>query len=398
MANVLPEVRPAVESMPHEGFVMQTGGSARRSIIKNNGINTYYVHGVPGHTHNASAMISVTADYSRTRTVATAIPGAWAEEKVDLAVGTYVDSVEPDDAALLYDRAIERGIGEITLVPENCQHNITEPVRSISEIRTIVSAKDRRDTMTYVENEYGWVDPVTGLLATEFNRAEPVQVNFYGYPAPLGDTVTLAIPHVQVPNSPTLRQPVYIGSRTNLIYRYAILSPGSDTGAGPADWDGNVPFTWDEASRTYKSKAFTKYFRAARIHTRQATAGQVQIGTGPTNNQLFQVLSTAHANVGAQAGIHIGDVIVNAGTIHVTGDSASMLDKCAIATLHPALVVIPQDQFKVRFPAYSTQPAKDGFCVLSRVHSDIMFSQTLKEDVQGVGDGVSTSSPTYPWT
>ena len=50
MANVLPEVRPAVESMPHEGFVMQTGGSARRSTIKNNGLDTYYVTGVPGHT------------------------------------------------------------------------------------------------------------------------------------------------------------------------------------------------------------------------------------------------------------------------------------------------------------------------------------------------------------
>lgn len=54
MANVLPEVRPSVESMPHEGFVMQTGGSARRSIIKNDGSDTYHVHGVPGHTHNAS--------------------------------------------------------------------------------------------------------------------------------------------------------------------------------------------------------------------------------------------------------------------------------------------------------------------------------------------------------
>ena len=144
MANVLPEVRPAVESMPHEGFVMQTGGSARRSTIKNNGLDTYYVTGVPGHTHNASAMISVTADYSRTRTVAAAIDFAWAEEKVDLGVGTYQDSVEPDDAEELYDRAIERGIGTITLVPENCQHNIKEPVRSISEVRTIVSAKAPR--------------------------------------------------------------------------------------------------------------------------------------------------------------------------------------------------------------------------------------------------------------
>ncbi len=46
MANVLPEVRPLVESMPHEGFVMQTGGSARR-FIKNNGFDHYFVHGVP---------------------------------------------------------------------------------------------------------------------------------------------------------------------------------------------------------------------------------------------------------------------------------------------------------------------------------------------------------------
>ena len=388
MANVLPEVRPAVESMPHEGFVMQTGGSARRSVIKNDGKNTYHVHGVPGHTHNASAMISVTADYARTRTVATAIPEAWAEEKVDIGVGTYVDSVEPDDAAELYDRAIERGIGKITLVPENCQHNITEPVRSISEIRTIVSGKDRRDTMTYVENEYGWVDPVTGLLATDFNRAEPVQVNFYGYPAPLGDTVTRAIPHVQVPNSPTLRQPIYIGSRTNLNYRYAILSPGSDTGAGPADWDGNVPFTWDEASRTYKSKAFTKYFQAARIQTRQTPqTEQAQIGTGPHINRTLPVVSTVILGA-VQVGSHVGDVTIPQGNIHVTGDSVTMKDALSITPLHPALVVIPQLNFKVRFPAYSTQPAKDGFCVISRVHSDIMFSQTIKYDQGGVGDGV----------
>ena len=136
MANVLPEVRPLVESMPHEGFVMQTGGSARRSFIKNNGFDHYFVHGVPGHTHNASAMLSVTADYSERRGVAEDIgAGVWAEEKVDLAVDDFTDSVEP------YDRAIERGIGTITLIPENCQHIIKEPARSISEIRTIVSGK-----------------------------------------------------------------------------------------------------------------------------------------------------------------------------------------------------------------------------------------------------------------
>ena len=80
MANVLPEVRPSVESMPHEGFVMQTGGSARRSFIQTHN-NTYFIHGVPGHTHNASAMISVTADYSKTRDILSTIGVAWADEE-----------------------------------------------------------------------------------------------------------------------------------------------------------------------------------------------------------------------------------------------------------------------------------------------------------------------------
>ena len=106
MANVLPEVRPSVESMPHEGFVMQTGGSARRTFIKNDGSNTYYVHGVPGHTQNASGMISVTADYSRQLDEALTISSDWADEDVHLNVGDYTDSVEPDDAIELYDRAV----------------------------------------------------------------------------------------------------------------------------------------------------------------------------------------------------------------------------------------------------------------------------------------------------
>ena len=89
MANVLPEVRPLVASMPHEGFVMQTGGSARRSTIKNNGFDHYFVHGVPGHTHNASAMISVTADYSRTLDTALEISQDWADHVVPAPIGQY---------------------------------------------------------------------------------------------------------------------------------------------------------------------------------------------------------------------------------------------------------------------------------------------------------------------
>ena len=51
MANILPEVQPIVTSMPAKGYELQTGGSARRSFIKNTD-DTYFIHGVPGHTHN----------------------------------------------------------------------------------------------------------------------------------------------------------------------------------------------------------------------------------------------------------------------------------------------------------------------------------------------------------
>ena len=88
MANILPEVQPIVTSMPSKGYEMQTGGSARRSFIKNNS-NTYFIHGVPGHTHNASAMISVTADYSRKRGVLETINTSWADEAVALEAAEY---------------------------------------------------------------------------------------------------------------------------------------------------------------------------------------------------------------------------------------------------------------------------------------------------------------------
>ena len=136
MANILPE-EPVVTSMPDKGYDLQTGGSARRSFIKNTD-DTYYIHGVPGHTHNASAMISVTANYTRKRGIVRTINKSWANDAVVMAAEDYTDSIEPRDKEERFDRAIERGIGRIILIPENTNHMIEEPVRSISEIRTIV--------------------------------------------------------------------------------------------------------------------------------------------------------------------------------------------------------------------------------------------------------------------
>ena len=61
--------------MPMEGYSLQTGGSARRRVIKplfkqapTNVFptqNEYRVSGVPGHTHNRSAVVSVLVDLAR---------------------------------------------------------------------------------------------------------------------------------------------------------------------------------------------------------------------------------------------------------------------------------------------------------------------------------------------
>ena len=114
MANILPEVQPVVTSMPDKGYELQTGGSARRSFIKNTE-DTYYIHGVPGHTHNASAMISVTANYTRKRGIVRTINKSC--DAVVMAAEDYTDSIEPRDKEERFDRAIERGIGRIILIP-----------------------------------------------------------------------------------------------------------------------------------------------------------------------------------------------------------------------------------------------------------------------------------------
>ena len=326
--------------MPHEGYVMQTGGSARRSFIKNNGSDTYYVHGVPGHTHNASAMISVTADYSRQLDEALTISSDWADEDVHLHVGDYTDSVEPDDATELYDRAVERGIGSITLIPENCQHTIKEPARSISEVRTIVSGKDRLNTLTYVNNEFGWVDPISGLNA-EFPE-EPVMVNIFGYPHVLGDLEG---------DIPTMNQPVYIGSRSNDFYRYAISSRGSDTAAGAADWDGNVPFYWDPEEFVYRSRPFTKYFGAYVVQS-QHVGTHIEIGTGPQALMTRDVLANLALNnaVGAiPIGTVVGTMTIPGQSIHVHGVAGLGFKSCNLQVVdgHAPVVHIPQAGFRV---------------------------------------------------
>ena len=169
MANELKEVLPAVHSMPTTGWFCQTSGSARKRVTRNTSSfksgsldieGTFDVKGVPGHTHNANAVVSVDANYSKYRSRAlTVAAGIWSRAQLDLPAGLLTDSDVVDNAAERYERAIERCVGYTGLFPENCTGHIREPTRSIGEIRTLVTPKARLDTLTYVEERGGWMLP-----------------------------------------------------------------------------------------------------------------------------------------------------------------------------------------------------------------------------------------------
>ena len=101
MANELLEVVPDVESMPTTGWFCQTSGNARRRITKNSSTmksgltdieGIYDVTGVPGHTHNASAVISVDANYSAYRQRALNVAaGIWGYGALALPIGLLTD-------------------------------------------------------------------------------------------------------------------------------------------------------------------------------------------------------------------------------------------------------------------------------------------------------------------
>ena len=165
MANQLPEVLPEVQSMPTTGWFCQTGGNARLRVTQNTSAiateGVYNVKGVPGHTHNSSAVVSVDADYTKHRDSAIDVPAnVWAVGAINIPAGLLTDSEEPDNAEERYDRAIEKCVGYISLFPENCTGHIREPTRSIGEIRTLVAPKTRLETLTYIDERGGWRVPV----------------------------------------------------------------------------------------------------------------------------------------------------------------------------------------------------------------------------------------------
>ncbi len=262
MANELPEVVPNVQSMPTTGWFCQTSGNARRRITKNTSSlksgatdieGIYDVAGVPGHTHNANAVISVDANYSAYRQRALNVgAGIWGYGALALPVGLLTDSVEPDHAEERYERAIERCVGYTSLFPENCTGHIREPTRSIGEIRTLVAPKARLDTLTYTEERRGWRVPTDAddhKEATE--RAELVS----NFPDVYIDVRPLTQVKLATLNLGVSPGSLYMETPT---FRYRAVSGANGLGtigtlADGTAWDGTLRFVWDDDSRRYKT-------------------------------------------------------------------------------------------------------------------------------------------------
>ena len=264
------EVRPIVQTMPgSEAFVLQTGGSARRRTIRPEGAAptiTFRVSGVPGHTHNSSAVASVLCDLKRHRQFTHNLTDAWADEVIELRSNDIGDSQVVLDEDERFDRAIERGVGEITLIPENCHQQIREPTRSIAEVRALVTPADKLETMTYVEEVGGFVDPRDEKIR-HISDYPDILVDILGQQdvnlaEKDGDVWTGVGPKtaVLVQNVTATREP----NGTGTGFSFVVLRDGTDAVGVRTDdgtpWHGIVSFRWIQTEMLYRSAPFTVRF------------------------------------------------------------------------------------------------------------------------------------------
>jgi len=256
-AHVLAEVRPLVSSMPEQQYVAQTNGSARMRISKFED-GRYRVRGIPGHTHNSTAICSVEADFTETRPVDLQVAASFTyTDEEEYNAGEFAESEHfaAADEVEIYDRAIEKGIGSIRLVPENCHQEIDEPTRAISEIRTIVSSKQQLDSLTYIDEMGSHVDPITGHDATdEFDGQVPVYI--------LGLRGAMA----DVSPNRYAESRIFFTDADNVVRGVFAISDNTgsyaDTGAL---WDGTRLFEWDQNDNLYVAKALSVYLKVRPI-------------------------------------------------------------------------------------------------------------------------------------
>ena len=387
MANQFPEVLPQVQSMPTTGWFCQTSGNARKRVTANTSMSdsqgVYDVKGVPGHSHNASAVVSVDADYSRYRDTSINVPAnVWSYGAYQLPQGILTDSEEPDNQAERYDRAIEKCVGYMSLFPENCTGHIREPTRSIGEIRTLVAPKARLETLTYIDEMGGWRIPVG---ADDDEKEQEVLVSEFP------DVRVSVLPRSQI-QAATIAADVSPGSlyidfdsALNQRYRVEATAEGivghvagaaygqwfqyaqarAAGGAGAvgltaeeearleklARWDNCIVFSWDTDQRKYRSRKEVTVVLNNVVAVHKATVG---VAPAP------------------QAGAAAGPIF----------------DGAAADNHYPKLTVT--------FPLLETTPAFDGSCWFASISNEeainyakrdngLTLAKSFQVDILGAG-------------
>ena len=186
-ATTLTNVRPQVTNMRPSGYFLQTDGSATKQVVEPEGDakrTIFRVTGIPGHTHTASALLDVEVTKKTISDQPVLISNAleFSTEAINVS-GAEVDDNESrqtyDELIRRAQRAIEFGIGNVELKPENCKNYIDEPTRAIAEIRTLVSPDYARSASTYVRTEHlrterDGVTPVPEQMPTVFVPILPI--------------------------------------------------------------------------------------------------------------------------------------------------------------------------------------------------------------------------------
>ena len=376
MANQFPEVLPQVESMPTTGWYCQTSGNARRRIVPNSsGVGTegvFNVKGVPGHTHNSSAVVSVDADYTKYRTTSINVPeNVWSVGAMNLPVGLLTDSTEPANSEERCERAIERCVGYMSLFPENCTGHIREPTKSIGEIRTLVAPKAQLDTLTYIDEMGGWRVPAS---ADDEAREQELLISEF--------------PDVQVAVLPrsVLDYACELTPEVSPSSLYIDFDSGNSRYVVDSDPDNAVLIGYN--AREYRLYLEKEAIRAAALVAQLAAPldADLQLQLAAAEAAANQALTDAEWDntlrfewdadrrlytTGRPVSIVLNQVSKVAKTAEGGGHAGGGIDAGASRNIRFSMQGNPDlDPLTVTFPVLETTPAFDGFCWLSSLNNE----------------------------
>ena len=275
-------------------------------------------------------MVSVLVDLAKERGFDKDF-GVRGDEPIEMKATDPGDSEAVRDEKMRFERAIERGVGEICLRPENCHHEIREPTRSIAEIRTLVAPDDRLQTMTYVEEVGGFVTLVkrAAVPAADTNTTAPyisdfpnVFVDLQGFNNPnlAADDGALAPLYTNEAGTTPVR---IVSDKVGGYNLVVLVPPGLSIGTlnDGSPWYGIVEFKWDSTYKLYRSDPFDVTLRrGVEVGYTTAMPPVLENSVNRTLRVRFPAIETTRAENGycflMNRGINVSQAILGASAVN----------------------------------------------------------------------------------